>query len=141
MKKIKNLYKKLVLVFAVTLVLAGFSSQNIFAATVASGWYIQDYHCYISHAEDDGDIGRSCLLMDSCAASGYGVWNGIPYGQTGSHFYFFDGSYFPNQTGGQAQAYDFLNDDSLPDFGIKVDVDGTLYNNIITVNPNGIAEH
>ncbi|MGV8906572.1 MAG: bacterial Ig-like domain-containing protein [Acetobacterium sp.] len=80
--------------------------------TVTLTGYIQDQDCFISYAPNWGADTKMCLLMHSCAASGYGI---TALQSDGTYkFYYFDGDFATYEpwsvgTGSQSTAWNFAN--------------------------------
>ncbi|MGV8906570.1 MAG: Ig-like domain-containing protein [Acetobacterium sp.] len=80
--------------------------------TVTLTGFIQDQDCFISYAGNWGADTKPCLLMHSCAASGYGI---TALQSDGAYkFYYFDGDFaiyspWTVGTGSQLTAWNFAN--------------------------------
>ncbi|MGV8906571.1 MAG: Ig-like domain-containing protein [Acetobacterium sp.] len=103
---------------------------NVVAAqeTLTFEGYIQDQDCFIQYAPYYGDDSKDCLLMQSCAASGYGI---TALQDDGTFkFYYFDGDFatmapFKVGTGSQLNAWDLISNTSKDDH-VTISVTGTL---------------
>ncbi|MDP4177544.1 MAG: cell wall-binding repeat-containing protein [Bacillota bacterium] len=92
--------------------------------------FIQDEDCFISYAPDYGSDTKSCLLMKSCAASGYGI---TALQSDGTYkFYYFDGDFatlskgvLTPGTGSQLTARNLISNTTKADH-VTVKVTGTL---------------
>ncbi len=86
-----------------------------------SGYFI-DQDCFIAY-ENPWEDNKDCLLMESCAASGYGI--AIKKNDGNYQFYYFDGNFAPNKSAGQIEAAKLINDTTKTDH-IYIEVTGTL---------------
>jgi len=91
--------------------------------------YLIDTDCLPLYT-DPSEETRSCLLMDSCAASGYGI--SFQDGEGNTVFYLFDGNIAGNpydttrpSSGGQLLAHSFLTS-NISDGNRSVTVEGTV---------------
>lgn len=84
--------------------------------------YIIDEDC-ITNYPNPADETHTCLSMESCASSGYGIE--IPQVDGSYRFYFFDGVIAFNRSanGGQKAAADFIKY-HIPDGNVKVTITG-----------------
>jgi hypothetical protein len=129
------------------------------AGTVKLTGYIIDEDCFVKAGySDPGKESRGCLLMESCASSGYGL--AVLQSDGTYKFYYFDGTFAPipktsfssdsgmsgmdmtdsssapssAATGGQALAANFITD-KVEKSNIPVTVSGSLTDSKAT-NPN-----
>ncbi len=84
--------------------------------------FIIDEDCYINYS-DPGEDTKTCLLMSSCAASGYGI--AVLQSDGSYKFYYFDGSFAPQATGAQAEAYKLIKN-TLKKNQVSISVTGSL---------------
>lgn len=107
--------------------------------TITLDGYIIDQDCF-SPNSNPGDDNKNCLLMKSCAASGYGI--GVLQSNGTYKFYYFDGEFAPTATGTQVKAHDLIENTTKNTHiyitvkgiikGDTKTVDGTVYQ-VITV--------
>ncbi|MHB1483783.1 MAG: hypothetical protein ACYCYI_03880 [Saccharofermentanales bacterium] len=84
--------------------------------------YIIDAHCFVKNLVPSIET-KECLLIDECAATGYGI--AVLQSGTTYKFYFFDGKFAPDATGGQSMAHKLINSIIHKD-SIIVSVSGSL---------------
>ena len=94
------------LIFAIMIMLSSCASTDQVAQTEPASLetfsvYFIDQDCFIAY-ENPWEDNKDCLLMESCAASGYGI--AILQSDNTFKYYYFDGDFAPSATGGQAQA-------------------------------------
>lgn len=97
-------------------------TENADTAPVIFSGYFIDQDCFIAY-EHPWEDNKDCLLMESCAASGYGVAVLLNDGST--NFYYFDGDFAPNASYGQIQAAKLINNTQTLDH-IYIEVKGKL---------------
>lgn len=100
--------------------------------------FLQDEDCFVQYVdpktgaakEDPGNDNKTCLLMNSCAGSGYGIT--VKQANGTYKYYYFDGNFatgkgksFIAGTGAQKTAWDICNNTKKQDH-VTVTVTGTL---------------
>lgn len=100
--------------------------------------FLQDEDCFVQYVnpqtgvakEDPGDDSKTCLLMQSCAGSGYGIT--VKQADGTFKYYYFDGNFatgkkttFAAGTGAQKTSWDICNNTKKQDH-VTVTVTGTL---------------
>ena len=109
--------------------------------TVTFTGFIQDQDCFVQYAPDYGADTKMCLLMHSCAASGYGIT--ALQGDGTYKFYYFDGNfatYLPWAvgTGSQLAAWNLCSNTKKSNH-VTISVTGTL-SGVTKVSPdNGLS--
>jgi hypothetical protein len=116
----------------------GFSYPVISASAIAEtteqtlSGYIMDEHCFIKKPVPGSDT-KMCLLMPTCAATGYGI--AVLQNDGSYSFYYFDGAFAPNPTGSQVLASDLIKATTKMD-QVTIAATGTLNGDSMTA-PDG----
>ncbi|ADY57051.1 cell wall binding repeat 2-containing protein [Syntrophobotulus glycolicus DSM 8271] len=85
--------------------------------------YIIDEDCFAAMPDDPGSDTITCLRMAPCAASGYGI--AVAQDDGAYQFYYLDGAFAPQASGGQEKAAALLKNTLKKDH-VSIKITGTL---------------